>query len=358
MRWQDLYIMEKGESEGYVNFKFLVETLPYPFIFMIGARGIGKTYGANEYLYDNNVKSLWMRRTQTQCDVVASQSFFHGKELLEKRDSIYKCETLVKNFYQIYKDCEKDDDGKILTTSDPYMYCGALSTLHNVRGAGEQYIEMIVYDEFIPEEISRKIKGEGKGLLSIYETYARNRELTGKSALKMICMANSDNINNDVFAYCNMIGAVSKQFKKGKNIYTDSERGYCVINFTNSPISTKKKDTALYKFASGTDYGNMALNNEFTNYMSPQRSYPLKSLQACMRIGEITICRVKGSDIFYVTTHKMETKSIIRNNEKDLMKFKKTEIYGGLVGLYLTEQLFFEDYESEYLFKKYLQFKA
>lgn len=357
MRWEDLYIREKGLSEGYVNFKFLIETLPYPYIFMVGARGIGKTYGANEYALDHDDISIWLRRTQEQCDLVSKDKFFHGKDVYEDRGRDYLCKPLTKHVYEVYRDVEIDEDGVKRPSGEPYMFNGALGTIHNIRGASNQSVDTIFYDEFIPEKHVRKMNHEGNALMGVLETFGRNRELKGIKPLKLIAMANSDDINNAVFADLNMIGAVSKQFKTGKAVYIDNERGYCVINFKNSPISEKKKDTALYKFAKGTDYGNMAIENQFGNYESRQKSYPLKALIGYARLGEITCARVKNTDIFYITTHNISGSVEFPNTDKGIECFKHTDMHKALIGMYLTDDLVFEDYESEYLFKHYLQIK-
>lgn len=60
LKWRDLYIQE-GPSEGYVNFKSIIErTEGYSFLFLVGARGIGKTYGAIELIHSENTPSVFM----------------------------------------------------------------------------------------------------------------------------------------------------------------------------------------------------------------------------------------------------------------------------------------------------------
>ena len=50
---------------GYLNAASLFSD-PSPFVFMIGARGIGKTYGALKYVKDNSLRFVYLRMTDIE----------------------------------------------------------------------------------------------------------------------------------------------------------------------------------------------------------------------------------------------------------------------------------------------------
>ena len=87
-------------------------------------------------------------------------------------------------------------------------------------------------------------------------------------------------------------------------MWTDDARGICVISLTRSPISQRKRDTALYRVAGEGDFSAMALDNEFVmTDVSNIRSRDLKQLKPIVRVGGYTFCGVKGTAEFHVTDH-------------------------------------------------------
>ena len=67
-------------DSGYLNFSYIMG-LNYPFTFIIGARGVGKTYGGLDYIYTNRLKYIHLRRTQVQADLLSSNAFMPYKQL-------------------------------------------------------------------------------------------------------------------------------------------------------------------------------------------------------------------------------------------------------------------------------------
>ena len=60
--------MELFREDGYLNIDGIVKAAT--FIFMVLARGTGKTFGALKYAVDSGEKFIYMRRTQTQADMI------------------------------------------------------------------------------------------------------------------------------------------------------------------------------------------------------------------------------------------------------------------------------------------------
>ena len=59
------------DKNGWVNWDFLA-TKNQAFMMVIGARGIGKTYGLINYLIETKTKFIYLRRLQTQLDACAA----------------------------------------------------------------------------------------------------------------------------------------------------------------------------------------------------------------------------------------------------------------------------------------------
>ena len=62
--------MKLYEENGFLNFAEIVK-IKTPFIFIVGARGIGKTYGGIKYAVTNDIKFMLSRRTQKQADIIS-----------------------------------------------------------------------------------------------------------------------------------------------------------------------------------------------------------------------------------------------------------------------------------------------
>ena len=130
---------------GYLDMKGLAKT-PAPFIFVVAARGTGKTYGACDYVMECDEQGLgkfiFMRRTNTQADIIRSKEFspFAALSVATVTKPINKYMTGV---YRANEDGEAE--------GSPAGYICGLSTFANVRGFDAREVTTIVYDEFIPE---------------------------------------------------------------------------------------------------------------------------------------------------------------------------------------------------------------
>ena len=330
-------------DSGYLDVTEIIQS-KYPFIFIIGARGVGKTYGALKHLYENDMSFILLRRTQVQADLISSPAFQPYKQLNIDMGWDVTVSSIAKNVTGIYK---HDGDLK------PAGFICALSTFSNLRGFDASDIEIIFYDEFIPEKNARPIKMEYETLLNMFETVNRNRELSGRKPVKLVCCANSNSIDNPYFIGMGVVNKIASMQSKGKNIYTDDKRGLMIINLSDSPISRAKKDTALYRLSGDNEFSSMALSNIYTgveyDYVRP---CPIIEHIARVTVGEITIYRHKSSDRFYVSTHRSGSPIKYSSSTDDLERYKQSckYVFGSA---FYEGRMFFEDAISQVLFKKY-----
>ena len=61
--------MKRFLESGYADIESIL-SVGVPFIFLIGGRGTGKTYGALKYAVTHKRKIMLMRRTQSQADLI------------------------------------------------------------------------------------------------------------------------------------------------------------------------------------------------------------------------------------------------------------------------------------------------
>lgn len=332
-------------DSGYLNVDYIMRA-NYPFTFIIGARGVGKTYGVLEWIFENKEKYIHLRRTQVQADLLCSNAFQPYKQLCTDKLWSIGVTPVAKNIAGL---AEIENE----TYLKPFGFICALSTFSNLRGFDASDVNIIFYDEFIPEVTAKPIKSEYETLLNVYETVNRNRELKGNPPVKLICCANSNTIVNPYFIGLGVINKIASMQAKGRMIYTDDERGLLIINLNKSPISARKKNTALYKLSDNTDFGNMALENLYsgTDVTTISREKIIE-YKPRVTVGEITIYLHKSKRVYYATTHKSGSPITFSTSSDDLDRYRNAykKIY--LCAFY-EGRFLFEDAVSQVLFKKY-----
>ena len=331
------------DSNGYLNIKG-IRLAGYPFNFLVGARGIGKTFGKLKDSKLEGRKFMLMRRTQEQANLISNPDMHVFKALNFELGWDITPEKVSK-YNSAFIDHQNED--KVIG------YTCALSTISNMRGFDASDITELIYDEFIPEKHERPIKNEGEAFLNAYETMNRNRELRGLPPIQFFGLANSNDISNPLFEYLGLISTADKMQKSGADIFRDDKRGIQLIMLHRSPISAKKADTALYRLAKGTAFVDMALDNSFRVNKQYIKPLPLVEFIPRCKVGELCIYKHKSDNILYCTTH---SSGVFQNtftiSELDIEHFRT--MFSSWYDMYISGNIRFEDVLSEELFKKYM----
>lgn len=322
------------------------------FNIIVGGRGTGKTFGfLQELRLDNPRPFLLMRRTQVQADLISNPKF----SPLLALDRVRGCHTLTKKINKyiggIYE-AEVNKDGTMEACGPPLGYTAALSSIHNVRGYSAD-VDDIIFDEFNPEKGERQtISDEFNSFRNAYETLNRNRELEGRDPIKVWMLSNSNTLGNPYFIGLRIVEQVDKMIRKGQEVWRDPERGLMVINLAASPISEKKAETALYRLTGPDEFTGMALGNEFSQEArSRTGSIPLRELIPLVQIGELQIYRHKGGRQLYGSLHRSGAPEIFTTDDAGIARFRAK--YGWLWEYYMDDQIIWQTYLPELLFRKF-----
>lgn len=336
-------------ENGFLNFKYIYES-DIPFWFIIGGRAIGKTYGALDTGLELGRKIIYMRRTQSQTDLINRQEFCPYKAIMANRPGLdIRTESITKYNAAIYRVNEDED------TRDLIGYTAALSTFSNIRGFDASDCDTLIYDEFCPESHERLIKNEAAAFLNCIETISRNRELSGKAPLKVICMANSNQLGNPLFMELRLVRTCEKLKNQGEDLYINHKRGLAVLMPHDSPISRAKKNTSLYKLTGErSEFGQMALGNEFVSEgFSQSKSLDIKGLIPMVTVGSITIYKRKqeGKPRYYCSEHRTGNIPEFKDNDIDMARFHNS--FGWVRDQYINNNILFENHFAEIYLKKY-----
>ena len=338
--------MKIYDTSGYVNVRGILSE-GYPFNFLVGGRGTGKTYTIFKVAKEDNKTFMLMRRTQSQSDLISKPEFSVFKPLNEDLNWNVQVKSISKYNSMFYE--PSGDDGKM---PHPIGYTCALSTISNMRGFDASDIQLLIYDEFIPEKHERLLKNEAEAIFNAYETMNRNRELKGVTPIQMICLANANDITNPVFESLRLIRIADKMQKGNTDRWTDDSRGIQLIMLHRSPISKKKSGTVLYHLTEGSDFANMALDNDFNVNRQHIKPRPLSEYSPVCTIGELCIYRHKSENRLYASTHL----SGVFNRKYTLSETDKLHyqrLYRVHWDMYISKKMDFEDFLSEKLFVKY-----
>lgn len=332
-------------ENGYADMHSLMG-LDVPIIFIIGGRGTGKTYGALKELLERNEKFILMRRTQAQCDVISKKDFSPFRALQLDDPSLHITVNSVSKYNAAFSHASFDDNGKEVAIDTPFCYSAALSTIANLRGFDASDVNVLLYDEFIGEKHERPITNEGAALLNAYETINRNRELQGREPLKLIGLSNSNDMNCPIFYTLNIVSNVEKMARSGKSLYLNHDRGIAVIMLQNSPISDRKRNTALYRLTSGSKFEDMALNNKFSGEdFSYIGSRPLQEFKPLVAFDDLCVYVHKSKNEYYVTAHISGTPPLFYDTDIDRKHFRQA--YRSLYAQIIAGNVVFSNYYAK-----------
>lgn len=336
---------------GYVNVRAVFE-LPFTFIWIVGGRGTGKTYGALEYLLESNTRFMLLRRTASQAQIVQNPAMTPIKSVVNAHGWQYTVAPVVKGIGGIYE--YQNTDGKDELIYPAVGYIASLSTFANVRGFDASDIDAIFYDEFIKEEHEKGMKGEADALLNAYETMNRNRELQGRKPIKMVAASNSTDLANPYFVRLGLVTEFERMRQKGQMVRELPDRDTCIIDLQHSPISEQKRSTALYRMARNTEFASMALDNAFGVDLRQYKSKSLKEYKPMLAIGELVVYRHKSRQEFYITPHRSGNPPYYGTSKQELARFRLQNRW--LVAAYINQQISFESYFCEALLCQYLKY--
>lgn len=337
-------------DSGYVNIaEILAQHMTFNFV--VGGRGTGKTFTALDECLAQGIKFIFMRRTQTAIDSVASKELSPFRPINALRGINVEPTPINKSAYS-FAYVDYDDAGKRIV-GETLGYGISLSTVSNLRGFNLSDAELLIFDEFIPETHERPIKNESDAFFNCYETINRNRELEGKPALQVLCLANANDFANPLFIALGLVSVVENMLKSGKQVYINPQRSICICLLQDSPISKRKADTALYRVTSGTSFSEMAISNAFAGYDDPMvKPLSLGGYVPYCKVGEVMVYKHKSDATYYVTGHASGTpKRIYGGDGIDLKRFQTNEKF--LLLALLNNRIYYETHLDKALLQRY-----
>lgn len=326
-------------DEGWIDWES-VWSSPYAWILMTGGRGIGKTYGAIRFLAEREIPFVFFRRTETEAAIQKNPDISDVSKPLNDLGIEFYVEKIPETKFAFWR---RSDNGNII------CMIAAMKTFGKIRGMNFSSFPVMLFDEFIPKPEEPRYKMEGFNLQQAYESVNRNRELEGQPPVRLICLSNSLNMQNDIFMELDLID-VADELSRTPEAEAAAVGDKLVVICKYSPISEQKSETVLYRNAS-EDFYKMAIENRFIlDDLSYVKKRNLAEYRSICAVGPLYIYRHKSNDTFYVCFSRSSVKETYSLQESGMERFRRKHFR--LWARYLDGKILFSSYKAVTLFER------
>ena len=324
-------------ADGWVNWDY-IESQGAVFNMIVGARGTGKTYGLMKKKVLEKKPFIYLRRLKTQLDQCAKGDGNPFKKINSDLG-------MTITPYAAGSNVIFTDGGRNGNTVAIGM---ALSVVANMRGMDFSDMDTIIYDEAVGNTGEREVKDEFTVFLNFYETVNRNRELENLPPVKVYLLGNANKLSNPYYTGWHFMKTAIKMIRGDQMVWRSPDGNRLMILLLHSPISERKRETALYQNAN-EGFLQMALDNAFRTDETVIRSEPLREYNHMVSIGDIGIYRHKSERRFYVSSKTQQP--FYKDYGIELKLFQQD--YAILRICYMVSRtIIFESYENEIIFRE------
>lgn len=217
------------------------------FNFVVGARGVGKTWACKYWCFSdfikNNKRFVWVMRYATELDQATNKDKFFADLSLYFEGYQFKREGMNGLLRYVPEGADEKDV--------PWEICCYFKSLgeHAIKAISDPQITKIIFDEFVPNPGVPYLKNEVEKYLEFYFTISR-----GTRVVKAFFLANNVTSVNPYFSYFNF-----DLPEQGKIIYHND---IAVENVKNEAFAETMRNTRFGKIIEGTHYARYAIEND------------------------------------------------------------------------------------------------
>ena len=238
------------KAHPYYNFDKLA-SYQGTYNFLVGGRGLGKTYGSKERatkrFFKRGEQFIYLRRYKPE--LAAAMSTFFADYAHKFPDYDFR----VMNRRAECSPVSARDDKKREWQTMGYFI--ALSTAQGQKSVSFPKVTTIIYDEFIIEKGSVPyLQNEANAFNNFYVTVDRFQDKT-----TVFFLANSVSIKNPYFIAYKIRPDEEKEF-----VIPAQYKGFVVCHFPDADnYQSSVFNTAFGQFIAGTEYADFAVSNKF-----------------------------------------------------------------------------------------------
>lgn len=226
------------------------------FNFLLGARGIGKTYSSKRRVIKNFIKSgaqfVYLRRYEDELGKDKLDKFFND---IEKEFPDHDLYAKQKTFYM-----DKYEMGYAIPLSKSLQY----------KSVPFPKVTLIIFDEFIIDKgMIRYMPNEVETFLELYSTIARDRDVP------VLFLSNAITFTNPYFLYFDLSYPNCSSIVK-KSMIPGERKDILLEVIPSLEFQAHMSETRLGKLVKGTNWGNYSINNDFlrdnTTFVEPMNT--------------------------------------------------------------------------------------
>ena len=237
--------------------------------FILGARGLGKTYAAADYVLKKWLAKRWefiyLRRTDEEVKK-AKISFWN--DMSEKYpDYVFRNEGMLLQIctdpFEPTQETDNSDGTHVRTLKSKLKWqtCGyiiGLSTSGSLKSMPFPNVHTMIYDEIFPTahgNVGQYLGSETELFQEFYSTVDRWQD-----RVRVLALSNATNVAN---IYFSTYGIKAEEQRKAIQLYA---KGYIAVEIADyKGFSSKVKNTRFGQLIRDTEYGQYAIDNEFRN---------------------------------------------------------------------------------------------
>lgn len=219
------------------------------FNFVIGVRGVGKTYGFKKFVINRALKYgeqfMYLRQNQNQIDEIRDWVGEVGE--IEFPDYEFK-QQKASGMILARK---RDTDEEFQTIG----FINAVSAYAKIK-SGENYTKVgtVIFDEFTDPVRWIQKQSRVNAFLNIVDSIVRNR-----TKLRVLLMGNAQGIDNDFFHYFHIQPDPHRE-------WTSYDKRGILVNIVNDvAFINERESTPFGNLIKGTEYGDFAMNNKYVD---------------------------------------------------------------------------------------------
>lgn len=220
------------------------------YMFVVGARGLGKTYGAKKFVIRDALRNgnqfIYLRRYKTE---LTGRGTFFADIAHEFPTHDLRVNGMMAEAAPIGTRSQQKRKWEIIG------YFASLSTAQTQKSVAYPKVKTILYDEFIIEKGAlHYLSKEAKILNDFFSTVDRYKDKT-----RIIFMANAISIDNPYFLEYKILP------KEGEEIVIKGD-GFIACHFVDSDqFGSEVLKTKFGKFIADTEYAEFAVGNKFAD---------------------------------------------------------------------------------------------
>lgn len=315
-------------------------------------RGIGKTYGALNLFREQDIKFVYIKRTNEDIDFICSKNTLLSVDPspfypINRDKGCNVIPKLVKKGFGAFYNADSEDN----IIGAPIGYILSLNAVKRIKGYDLSEVDIMLLDEFIPQKGEIVKLSEGEMLLDAYMTISRDRLERGREPLKLILFANAEEISTPITNTLEITDLIAGM--KDKTHYYDPERDILIHHITEKEIPiTETARKGIFKGMYNTDWFDKSFGGEFSgNDFSNIVNMPLKNMQGMIKLKykrkDYFIYYHPIKSIYYMTTSPCKCPySYDLSKENDQKKFYVD--FGINLRVALSESRFFFKFYSMY----------